>query len=221
VDAVDAAFGRIARAAGDRTAFRDLIDLAPPGIDEVIAIADVADALGEGRGDCDAIVTDTAPTGHALRLLQTPAVLREWTQALMAILLKYREVVGAGALGALLFELSKRLRGLQAALADPAHTRFVVVTRPETLPSRESEDLIAALGRLRIAVGALVVNAAGRGTCRRCRSIARAQAAEVARMGRHAARDGYAIIVAPAEVPPPHGAAALRGWAGAWRQLSS
>jgi len=221
VDAVDAAFGRIARAAGDRTAFRDLIDLAPPGIDEVIAIADVADALGDRGGAYDAIVTDTAPTGHALRLLQTPGVLREWTQALMAILLKYREVVGAGALGALLVDLSKRLRGLQAALGDPAETRFVVVTRPETLPVLESEDLIDALGRLRITVGALLVNAAGRGTCRRCRSIARAQAAAVTRLGREAARDGYAIIVAPAEVPPPHGAAVLRAWARTWRQMSS
>ena len=121
VAAVDDAFARIARTAGgDQAAFRELIDLAPPGIDEVIAVADVAEALTEGKGHYDVIVTDTAPTGHALRLLQTPAVLREWTQALMAILLKYREIVGAGTLASLLVQLSKRLRGLQEILADPA-----------------------------------------------------------------------------------------------------
>ena len=146
VAAVDDAFARIARTAGgDQAAFRELIDLAPPGIDEVIAVADVAEALTEGKGRYDVIVTDTAPTGHALRLLQTPAVLREWTQALMAILLKYREIVGAGTLASLLVQLSKRLRGLQDILADPAQARFVVVTRAAALPAGESESLIASL----------------------------------------------------------------------------
>jgi arsenite-transporting ATPase len=212
VEAVDDAFARIARAAGgDRAAFRDLIDLAPPGVDEVMAIADIAEAVADGTGGYDVIVTDTAPTGHALRLLQTPAVLRDWTLALMALLVKYREIVGAGALAALLVRLSKRLRAVQAALEDPARTAFIVVTRPATLPSAESRALLAALERLGIAVAGIVVNAAGRGTCRRCRAIARAQAADIARMP-------YAIIVAPAEVPPPHGAAALRAWIDGWRQ---
>jgi arsenite-transporting ATPase len=220
VDAVDEAFARIARGTGgDQDAFRDLIDLAPPGIDEVIAIADVADALAGGTAHYDVVVTDTAPTGHALRLLQTPAVLREWTQALMALLLKYREIVGAGSLAALLVQLSKRLRGLQTALADAARAQFVVVTRPAALPMAESRDLIAALHGLEIAVGAVIVNAAGRGTCRRCRSIARAQDAEIARLAR--GRASYAIIEAPAEVPPPHGPAALIAWGGLWRQVTA
>jgi arsenite-transporting ATPase len=216
VEAVDEAFARIARAGGDQDAFRDLIDLAPPGIDEVIAIADVAEEIAEGKGGYDVIVTDTAPTGHALRLLHTPTVLREWTKALMAILLKYREIVGAGRLAALLVQLSKRLRALQDVLTDPARAHVVVVTRPAALPLDESRHLIAALGRLGIAVPEIVVNAAGRGTCRRCRAIARAQAAEIDRLG-----GAYAIIEAPAEVPPPHGAVALRAWREHWRQRTS
>jgi arsenite-transporting ATPase len=216
LDAVDEAFARITRgAASAAAAFRDLIDLAPPGIDEVIAVAEVAEALAGGKGDYDVVVTDTAPTGHALRLLHTPAVLREWTQALMAILLKYREVVGAGSLAALLVQLSKRLRALQELLADPARTRMFVVTRPAALPVGESRDLIAALDRLGIAVGGIIVNAAGRGTCSRCRTMARAQEAEIRRLPAK-----HAIIEAPAEVPPPHGSAALRAWSTSWRQLT-
>jgi arsenite-transporting ATPase len=219
VDAVDDAFARISRGmGGDRDAFRDLIDLAPPGIDEVIAIADVAEALSDGNAQYDAVVTDTAPTGHALRLLQTPAVLREWTQALMALLLKYREIVGAGSLAALLVQLSRRLRGLQSALTDATRSRFVVVTRPAALPMAESRDLIAALGGLGISVGAIVVNAVGRGTCLRCRRIARAQDAEIAQLT--SGRAGYVIIEAPAEVPPPHGPAALVAWGSRWRQVT-
>jgi arsenite-transporting ATPase len=213
VDAVDETFARLTRAgASDMAAFRDVIDLAPPGIDEVMAIADVADAVTAGVGSYDTIVTDTAPTGHALRLLQTPGLLRAWTQALMAILLKYRDVLGAGSLAALLVRLSKRMRGLQDALTDPARTRVVIVTRAAALPTDESRYLATALERLGIAVGPVIVNAAGRGTCRRCRVIARAQAAEIRRLP-------YTIIVAPAEIPPPHGVAALRGWIGQWQHV--
>lgn len=217
VDAVDEAFARISRAGGgDHGAFRELIDLAPPGMDEVIAIAEVAEALAGGEDAVDVIVTDTAPTGHALRLLHTPALLREWTQALMAILLKYREIVGAGTLAALLVQLSKRLRALQEVLTDPSRARVIVVTRPAALPGDESRHLIVELERLGLAVGGVIVNAAGRGTCTRCRTIARAQAGEIRRLpGKHA------IIEAPAEVPPPHGVVALRAWQESWRQLRS
>ena len=222
VAAVDDAFAKIARSAGgDQAAFRELIDLAPPGIDEVIAVADVAEALTESKRRYDVIVTDTAPTGHALRLLQTPAVLRDWTMALMAILLKYREVVGAGTLAALLVQLSKRLRGLQEILRDPAQTRFVVVTRAAALPTAESAELLESLGSLGITVQAVIVNALGAGSCARCRAASRAQAVEVERLRRGpGAGRGYAIIEAPAEVPPPHGAAALAEWGLGWRRIT-
>jgi arsenite/tail-anchored protein-transporting ATPase len=222
VAAVDEAFARIARSAGgDQAAFRELIDLAPPGIDEVIAVADLADALTGSNRRYDIIVTDTAPTGHALRLLQTPAVLREWTQALMAILLKYREIVGAGPLASLLVELSKRLRGLQAILGDAVQARFVVVTRAAALPAAESASLLASLRTLGIAVQAVIVNAVGAGSCRRCRASARAQADEIRRLCRTAGdAGGYAIIEAPADVPPPHGAAALAAWGLGWRRIT-
>ena len=220
VDAVDDAFSRIARATGsDRAAFQELIDLAPPGIDEVIAVADVATAVTRGKGEYDMIVTDTAPTGHALRLLQTPAVLRDWTQALMAILLKYREIVGAGTLAALLVQLSKRLRGLNDILRDAKRTRFNVVTRAAALPIEEAGSLIASLTALAIPVGAIIVNAAGAGSCSRCRARAAAESRLVARLRRSGAARAYAIIETPAEVPPPHGAAALVDWGFAWRRL--
>ena len=222
VAAVDEAFARIVRsAAGDQAAFRELIDLAPPGIDEVIAVANVAEALADSTGRYDVIVTDTAPTGHALRFLQTPQLLREWTQALMAILLKYHEIVGAGTLAALLVQLSKRLRGLQEILADPTQTRFVVVSRAARLPAVESESLLASLRELGIRAGAVIVNAMGAGTCARCRAVRGAQAREIARLLRSVrGGEAYAIIGAPAEVPPPHGAAALRKWRASWRQVT-
>src|SRR5439155_1174601 len=80
-----------------------------------------------------------------------PGVLRDWVRALMAILLKYQAIAGAGALGELLVGLSRRLRRLQAMLQDPADTRFVLVTRAAALPREETIRLERALPRLRIA----------------------------------------------------------------------
>ena len=219
VAAVDEAFARIARAASaDQAAFRDLIDLAPPGIDEIMAVAEVADAINSPERAYDVVIADTAPTGHALRLLQTPAVLRDWALALMAILLKYREIVGAGSLAALLVQLSKRLRALQDILADAAQSQFVVVTRAAIGPVLESLDLIQALEPIGIHVAAVIVNAAGRGECAQCRAVLAGQRQAVARLRSAVAADGYVIIEAPAQIPPPHGAAALADWRRAWRQ---
>jgi arsenite-transporting ATPase len=50
----------------DRVVVQDLIELAPPGLDELFALFAVIEAL---REDHDLVVVDTAPTGHSLRLL--------------------------------------------------------------------------------------------------------------------------------------------------------
>lgn len=223
VDAVDEAFARIARTARvEETAFRDLIDLAPPGIDEVIAVAEVASALTSPESGYDLVVTDTAPTGHALRMLHTPAILRDWTIALMTILRKYREIVGAGPLAELLVGLSRRLRALQEILQDPARTRFVIVTRAAALPVEETRDLARALQSLGIAIGAILVNAlgGGDGDCERCVRAARAEAVQLSQLRRLGGGRRYAIIGAPEEIPPPHGAAALAAWGGAWQRIA-
>jgi len=220
MDGVDEAFSRIAKPAGAGAgSFRELIDLAPPGIDEVIAVAGVAAALAGGNREYDIVVTDTAPTGHALRLLQTPSLLRDWTRALMSMLLKYRELVGAGSLAALLVQLSRQLRALQTILADGDQTRFIVVTRAARLPTLESGELLASLRSMNIAVGAILVNALGAGGCPRCRAARAAESRHLARLRLLGRRGRYVMIGAPAEVPPPHGAPTLLAWRRAWRQI--
>jgi len=217
---VDETFARVGAGPDAAGAMRQIMDMAPPGVDEVMAIADVAELLVDAPDAYDTIVSDTAPTGHVLRLLQTPALLKEWTQALMAILLKYREVVPAGPLASLLVQLSKRLRALEARLHDPGQTRFVLVTRPASLPRKETIRLRAALEQLKVDVAGVVINAAGAGTCRACRSRARAQADEIAALRQGLGRRArYAIIEAPAVMPPPHGARALSAWATTWQRL--
>ncbi len=221
MEEVTGRFGRSASMPDTQHAVRQLMDLAPPGIDEVMAIAEVSDLLEDPAARYDTIVTDTAPTGHVLRLLQTPALLREWTHALMAILLKYREVVTPGSFGALLLDLSKRLRGLDTLLHDGGQTQFVLVTRAAELPRQETVRLRSTLADLGIAVGAVIVNAVGAGDCSRCRARTTAEANHVRRV-RHdlGASASCAIIEAPASMPPPHGARALSAWASTWRRVA-
>ncbi len=107
----------------------------------------------------DLVVVDTAPTGHTLRLLALPGLALEWVRALLTTLLKYRQVLGLGALAKDVVELSRGLRQLQALLTDPRQARVVVVTRPAALPRLETLRLLRRLESLGLTVSALVVNA--------------------------------------------------------------
>lgn len=203
----------------------ELMDLAPPGIDELFGLVSVIELLSPAHGTragvvYDTIVIDTAPTGHALRLLEMPDAAREWVQVLLRMLLKYRDLVRPGQLAAELVELSKSLRALQDLLRNCVHTRFIVVTRAAEVPRLETARLLNALRRLRLAVPAVVVNAMtlSPGRCPRCRVTASAEQRELAALA-HACRRIFhecAIIQTPLAAPPPRGVAALARWAHTW-----
>jgi arsenite/tail-anchored protein-transporting ATPase len=205
----------------DREVVRELIDLAPPGLDELFAIMTLVDALT--RRDpppWDIVVLDTAPTGHALRLLAMPDAALEWVHALLGILLKYRAVVGLGELASDLLAVARDLRELAAVLRDPARTRVVAVTRPAALPRLETVRLLSGLRRLGIGVGAVLVNAVTAAGCPRCRAAAAVERREIAALVAAARRAGgrrYAMISAPVEAPPPSGAERLTRWVRRWQ----
>jgi arsenite-transporting ATPase len=207
----------------DRAVVRDLIDLAPPGLDELFGILTVIEALfpaSPGTPAYDTVVLDTAPTGHTLRLLELPGGALEWVHALLAILLKYRKVIGLGGeLGEELVLLSRDLRRLLTLLSDPAATRLVAVTRAAELPGLETRRLLRAVRRLAIPVGAVVVNAATPPGCPRCRGAAAAERRALATLRRELgspARRRCAMLVAPAMAPPPRGRAELAQWRAGW-----
>lgn len=191
----------------------ELLNLAPPGIDELFGVLSVVDA----RAAYDVIVVDSAPTGHALRLLEMPDAAREWMQVLLRVLLKYRSLVRPGRLAAELVEVSKSIRELIALLRDARTTRFIVVTRPAELPRRETARLLARLRSLHLSAPAVVVNARtlSPGRCARCRAVAAAERREVALLRRLCGRR-CAIIETPLSEPPPRGVAALDRWSQRW-----
>jgi arsenite-transporting ATPase len=204
-------------AAHDRAIVQDFYDLAPPGLDELFAILTVVDLISEGA-DERIVVLDTAPVGHALRLLEMPEAAHAWVKTLISVLLKYRSVVGLGELGRDLVELSRGLGRLREVLADRDRARFVAVARPAELPRKETERLLDALERLGIAVEAVLWNAITPEGCARCLRTRRAERAEIETLERRArgSRAGRATLEAPAVAPPPRGAVALLEWGRTW-----
>jgi arsenite-transporting ATPase len=204
----------------DRRLLEQLVDGIPPGLDELVTMVELTGRLD---GAQELVVIDTAPTGHALRLLDAPELALAWSHALMELLLAHRALTGLGRLAEELLDLSRGARRLAEALRDPSRTRFVAVTRAAELPRRETVRLLDELGRRRLAVAALVVNALSPpGRCRRCAGRAAAERRQLDLLRRRVARGRApgrpsAILLASAAIPPPHGAQGIARWSRRWR----
>ena len=126
----------------DTDAMRKLVEIAPPGADELFAITRLADLVADDS--LRAIIVDTAPTGHFLRLIDLPKTATEWVKEFMRILLHYRELIPPGSLGEELIRASRALHALDSMLRSK-DCGVIVVTRPERIVVAESKRLVSAL----------------------------------------------------------------------------
>jgi arsenite-transporting ATPase len=139
----------------DTDAMRKLVEIAPPGADELFAINRIADLIADDSQR--AIVVDTAPTGHFLRLIDLPKTATEWLKEFMRILLHYRELIPPGSLAEELIRASRALHALEDTLHSD-RCGVIVVTRPERIVIAESKRLIRALGDRGIRVSRVIAN---------------------------------------------------------------
>ena len=202
-DRVDALFdglvGRGIDIAHDRAIIRDLMTLAPPGIDELYALASLGETLAAAR--FDVIVIDPAPTGHLLRLLEMPSLALDWSHRLLRLMLKYREVVGLGETAAELLAFAKRTRAVRVLLADPERAGLFVVALDEPLVREETSRLIPAIAARGMAVTGLLWNRAHRAP----QPLSLPEA--------------IPQLVSGEIAPPPVGPEALRRWRDGWIPL--
>jgi arsenite-transporting ATPase len=138
----------------DRAVMEGLMDLAPPGLDEVMGWDVALDALD----DADVLVLDAAPTGHFLRLMETPEHMRAWLRGFFRILRRYRNVLRLPTLNDRLVRLSKRLRHLHECLVEEQTGSVLVVAAPSRLALSETRDLVARCQSLGARVHGLALN---------------------------------------------------------------
>jgi arsenite/tail-anchored protein-transporting ATPase len=153
--AIDALTPRGMSLSHDSEAMKKLIELAPPGADELFAIIRLSKLIADES--IEAIVVDTAPTGHFLRLLDLPEVAGEWVREFMRLLLKYRDLIPSGSLGEELVNASRALRSVNGALHSK-DTSVLVVTRPERIVVAETKRLIENLKERGINTGGVIAN---------------------------------------------------------------
>jgi len=142
----------------DREVMERIMDLSPPGIDELMALAAVMDFLTpEG---CDLMVLDAAPTGHLIRLLELPEIIEEWLKAFFSLFLKYHKIFRLPGISQRLVRLSKNLKRLRKILTNPSRAALYGVSILTEMSFAETTDLAAACGRLEIPIPCLFLNMA-------------------------------------------------------------
>ena len=147
----------------DEKDIRRILDLSLPGLDELMALLAIAGWVESGAYDL--IVVDTAPTGHTLRLLTTPELIRGWLKALDALLAKHRFMqqrfrgsYQRDELDRFLLDLAASVKHLEGLLRHPRACRFVPVMLAENLVISETVNLLGELQRLQIPVREVLVN---------------------------------------------------------------
>eukprot|EP01104_Vermistella_antarctica_P020145 TRINITY_DN842_c1_g1_i2.p1 TRINITY_DN842_c1_g1~~TRINITY_DN842_c1_g1_i2.p1 ORF type:complete len:355 (-),score=105.11 TRINITY_DN842_c1_g1_i2:206-1270(-) len=139
-----------------------------PGIDEAMSFAQVIKLVNSL--EFDAVVFDTAPTGHTLRLLALPEALNKGMNKLLSIKDKLGGMMAgmsammggqgpnAGSILDKLEEHQKMIEEISSQFKNPDLTTFVCVCIPEFLSLYETERLVQELSKFEMDVHNVVVN---------------------------------------------------------------
>ena len=165
----------------DQDDMDSIFDLPIPGIDEVMGFKTIVDLIDEAK--FDKYIVDTAPTGHALRLLTLPQLLDEWIKVLAKMRWKYRYMVESfsGKYNPdegddFLVDMKKTVKRIENLLKDRTRCEFVAVTIPEDMAILETERLVSDLNGYGIKVRQLLVNNILESRdCQFCRERSKAQ----------------------------------------------
>ncbi len=140
-----------------------ILALPIPGIDEVMGFKTIVDLIEEGK--FDKYVVDTAPTGHALRLLTLPELLDDWVKVMAKMRWKYRYMVTRFAgkykpdsADDFLMSMKKTVKRIDGLLRDEKRCEFIVVTIPEDMVIKETERLIKSLTQYKMKVKQMIIN---------------------------------------------------------------
>ena len=202
----------------DREAMRELVELTPPGIDEIAALGTISDLLDEKR--YHTIILDTAPTGHLIRFLELPQVALSWIRTFMKLLLKYQNVLRATQVAEELVALSKSIKKVLALLTNAEKCEFVGVAIPERMSLEETVDLAKSLKKLDVPVSKLLINGlTPEAGCGFCKSRRKMQDQVIVEFRRRLKK--VELFVAPQQPHEIRGVESLLGHFEAWENVAS
>jgi arsenite-transporting ATPase len=140
----------------DRDIFQRLKELTPPGLDEIMALMTIVELMK--GGEYDLIILDTAPTGHAMRLLELPDIALDWFDAFGGIIRKYRGMISLLDTLRIVLEKKRDTKEMLKILRNEEETEFVVVTIPEAMSVFETENFISKLKRAELFSEHIIIN---------------------------------------------------------------
>lgn len=142
----------------DRAVMERILDLSPPGLDEVMALTRILEFLAQRT--YDVIILDSAPTGHLIRLLELPQLIDQWLNVFFGIFLKYKRIFRLPGIAERLVDISKKIKEFRALLVDPGKSVLYAVSILTQMAFEETKDLLEACGRMRISAPLLFLNLA-------------------------------------------------------------
>ena len=141
----------------------EMFSLDIPGLDEVMGLKKITDFMESE--EYDLYIVDTAPTGHTLRLLTLPELLDNWIKFLAKTRWRYHYMIKrisgrerTEKADQFLLEMKKTVKRVRNLLQNTQRTEFIVVTIPEAMGVRETEDLINDLQQFNIHSGHIIIN---------------------------------------------------------------
>jgi arsenite/tail-anchored protein-transporting ATPase len=147
----------------DKEDIESMFELPIPGMDELMGFKTIVDLIEENR--FDKYVVDTAPTGHALKLLASPHLIDDWIKVMAKMRWKYRFMVKKFSgiykpdkSDDFLMNLKKMVKRIENLLKNENLCEFIPVTIPEAMPVVETERLIKDLKKFGIRVKKIAVN---------------------------------------------------------------
>lgn len=139
----------------DKEVLKELMDLSPPGLEELMALGEIMDLMKENKYDI--YVLDSAASGHLIRFLELPNLVRDWLKSIFKILRKYQgfklEEVARSVV-----DLSRDVRKIQETLFNTPKAEFIMITIPEEMGIRVMEDLIESLEKLKVNYNYIIAN---------------------------------------------------------------
>jgi arsenite-transporting ATPase len=180
----------------DRELLNALLDVVPPGVDEIFAILRISEIVN--RGEC--LIIDMAPTGHAIDLLRTPDRLLSWTRMLLKTLAANRTLPLARDAGVEVATIQHRVRELAATMKNHERSGVDVVMLPELLPDRETRRLLRTLKEMGTVVRRVFINRVmmkDAGNCSRCKRARRWQMYTLQKISSLTKHDVYVVPEVP------------------------